>query len=433
VTVEFHPSVPVPASCPISHEFNPFGGRYQQDPGPSLDYERHHRPVFYSSLLEHYVVTRDRDIRSVLCDQDHFSASVALDPITPLREPAIQKLVEHQFDLGPFLVNEDEPVHMKRRRALNEPMTARAVKEWEPQIRDIVTGYIDKFIKRGRADLVQELLWDFPATVALKFLGVPDTDISEAKQYAVGQIKFGFGRPTEGEQIADCDRMGRYYNFAKELVERLKENPDVLGWVPFAIRVSHQQPELIDDRFLYSMMMSGMSAAHETTSNASANALLALLRNRPAWEEICVDRSAIPGAVEECLRYASSVVAWKQLCVKPTTVGGVEIPEGAKLLLVTASGNFDDEMFDEPERFDINRANARQHLAFGFGAHMCQGHALARLEMRVVLEEMSTRLPHMGLVADQEFRYLPNTSFRGPQNLLVEWDPTKNPLAADRL
>ncbi len=227
--------------------------------------------------------------------------------------------------------------------------------------------------------------------------------------------------------------MGRYYNFAKELVERLKENPDVPGWVPFAIRVSQQQPELIDDRFLYSMMMSGMSAAHETTSNASANALLALLRNRPAWEEICVDRSRIPGAVEECLRYASSVVAWKQLCVKPTTVGGVEIPEGAKLLLVTASGNFDDEMFDEPERFDINRANARQHLAFGFGAHMCQGHALARLEMRIVLEEMSTRLPHMGLVADQEFRYLPNTSFRGPQNLLVEWDPTKNPLPADRL
>jgi cytochrome P450 len=433
VTVEFDPSVPVPASCPISHEFNPFAGRYQADPGPSLQDERQGSPVFYSPLLDYYVVTRYGDIRSVFRDTDSFSAALTLEPITPLREPAIQKLVEHQFDLGPFLVNEDEPIHAKRRRALAEPLTAPKVKEWEQPIGEIVTSYIDKFVKHGRADLVKEMLWDFPATVALKFLGVADTDIDTAKQYAVGQIMFGFGRPTEDEQIAGCERMGRYYNFAKGLVERLKQNPDAPGWMPFAIRVSQEQPDLIDDRFLYSMMMSGMSAAHETTSNASANALLALLRNRPAWEGICADHTLIPNAVEECLRYAASVVAWRRLSVKPTTVGGVDIPEGAKLLLATASASYDDEMFEEPERFDILRANAKQHLAFGFGSHTCLGAPLARLEMRVVLEELATRLPHMKLVADQKFRYLPNTSFRGPQNLLVEWDPTKNPIPADRL
>ncbi|MGW8814598.1 cytochrome P450 [Gordonia terrae] len=320
---------------------------------------------------------------------------------------------------------------MKRRRALAEPLNATNTKEWEQPIRDIVTGHLDKIVTRGHADLIQDLLRDFPATVALKFLGVPETDITEAKKYAVGQIMFGFGRPSENDQIAGCDGMGRYYNFAKDLVERLKQTPDAPGWVPFAIRVSQEQPDLIDDRFLYSMMMSGMSAAHETTSNASANSVLALLRNRSAWDEICADPGRIPNAVEESLRYASSVVAWRRLCVKPTTIGGVDIPEGAKMLIVTASASYDDEMFDEPERFDIDRANAKQHLAFGFGNHTCLDAPLARLEMKVLLEELVKRLPHMKLV-DQEFDYLPNTSFRGPQSLRVEWDPSTNPLTADR-
>jgi cytochrome P450 len=431
VTVEFQPSVPVPAACPISHNFNPFGGDYQKDPGPSLKAERHDQPVFYSSLLDYYVVTRYADVRAVFRDTTSFSASLTLEPITPLTEPAIATLVEHQFDLGPFLVNEDEPLHMTRRRLLSEPTTAPRIREWEQPIRDIVTGYVDRFVKDGRADLVQELLWDFPATVALKFLGVPDTDIHEAKKYAVGQIMFGFGRPSEADQIAGCDGMGRYYNFARDLVERLKQDPDAAGWVPFAIAVSREHPDVIDDRFLYSMMMSGMSAAHETTSNASANALLALLRNRPAWDDICADPRRIPNAVEECLRYAASVVAWRRLCVKPTTIGGVDIPEGAKVLIATASASYDEQVFPEPERFDIDRDNAKQHLAFGFGAHTCLGAPLARLEMRVVLEEMSRRLPHMQL-ADQEFTYVPNTSFRGPQSLLVEWDPAANPVPADR-
>lgn len=432
MTVEFHPAVPVPATCPVSHAFNPFAGEYQKDPGPSLKDERHELPVFYSPLLDYYVVTRYADVRAVFRDTESFSASLTLEPITPLREPAIAKLIEHQFDLGPFLVNEDGPLHMKRRRALAGPLTVPQVKEWEQTIRDIVTEHIDRFVTRGHADLVDEMLWDFPATVALKFLGVPDTDIAEAKKYAVGQIMFGFGRPTEAEQIAGCDGMGQYYNFAKELVERLKQDPDAPGWVPFAIRVAKEQPDVLDDRFLYSMMMSGMSAAHETTSNASANALLALLRNRSAWEEICADPSKIPNAVEECLRYAASVVAWRRLCVKPTTIGGVDIPEGAKVLIATASASYDETTFEEPERFDIDRTNAKQHFAFGFGSHACLGAPLARLEMKVVIEEMSKRLPHMQLI-DQKFDYLPNTSFRGPQSLRVMWEPTDNPIAADRL
>jgi cytochrome P450 len=227
--------------------------------------------------------------------------------------------------------------------------------------------------------------------------------------------------------------MGRYYNHAKRLVQQLKESPERDGWVPYAIRASVRDPDgLIDDRFLVAMMMSGTSAAHETTSNAGANALLALLQHRDAWDEICADPALIPNTVEECLRHSSSVVAWRRIATKDTTVGGVPVPAGAKMLLATASAAYDGEAFDEPERFDIHRQNAKQHFAFGFGSHTCIGAPLARLEMRIVLEEMSRRLPHMRLVPDQEFEYLPNTSFRGPRRLLIEWDPAANPVPADR-
>jgi len=179
-------------------------------------------------------------------------------------------------------------------------------------------------------------------------------------------------------------------------------------------------------------MMSGMLAAHETTTNATANAFRVLLEHRRAWEQLCQDPSLIPRAVEECLRYAGSVVAWRRSATKDVTVGGVDIPAGARLLIVTASANRDEAVFDQPDTFDINRTNARRHLTFGLGPHVCMGATLARVEMRIFLETLATRLPHMRLVPAQRFTYLPNTSFRGPRHVLVEWDPAANPFPGDR-
>jgi cytochrome P450 len=181
------------------------------------------------------------------------------------------------------------------------------------------------------------------------------------------------------------------------------------------------------------MMMSASTAAHETTTNARANAIRALLEQRDQWEAICEDPSLIPNAVEECLRFSGSVVAWRRFTTKPATIRGVNIPPGANVLIVMASGNRDEDVFVEPDVLDVRRPNARRHLAFGFGNHTCLAAPLARLELRVILEELTRRLPHMRLIAGQQFPYAPNTSFRGPRTLLVEWDPADNPMPSDRL
>jgi cytochrome P450 len=143
---------------------------------------------------------------------------------------------------------------------------------------------------------------------------------------------------------------------------------------------------------------------------------------RGTWKEICRDPSLIPNAIEEVLRFDSSVIAWRRKTTQAVEIGGVPVPADANLLLLLGSANRDPAVFEDPDRFDIHRRNAKEHLSFGYGVHFCLGAPLARLEARVVLEKLSARLPSLRLVSGQTPRFQPNTSFRGPLSLLVEWD-----------
>ena len=210
----------------------------------------------------------------------------------------------------------------------------------------------------------------------------------------------------------------------------MKAEPDGQGWMHETIRKNAEMPEVVPDSYVHSMMMAIIVAAHETTSLASANMFKTLLSHREAWDDICADPSLIPNAVEECLRYAGSIVAWRRQTTGPARVGDVDLPEGAKLLIVQASANQDERHFEDGDTFDIYRDNAVDHLTFGYGAHQCMGKNIGRMEMRIFLEEVSRRLPHLRL-AEQEFSYLPNTSFRGPDHVWVEWDPAENPERRD--
>lgn len=398
----------------------------------SLAAARQEQPIFYSPPLDAYVVTRYRDIRAVFTDPASFSPKNATQPITPLREPALAKLAEHEFKPVKTLGVEEEPVHMRLRKRLDEPFSAQSVQTWEPRVREIFDGYLDRFVKWGRADLVAEIVADAPAVVALEFLGVPQEDIATTKEFAKGIMMFVFGRPSDEEQIRTCDFMGHHQQYSKRLVLRLLEEPDGPGFLRHAVRAYLEDPADLDVDYLAGLAMNGLAAAHETTSNSAAGALLELLSRRESWEALCADPSLIPGAVDESLRIAPPGATWRRLCVKETTIGDVAIPAGATVLLVLASGNCDEEMFPEPDSFDLHRANARRHLTFGIGAHRCLGAGLAQLQMRVLIEQLSKRLPHMRLVEGQQFERLPTAAVGGPLRLFVEWDPSQNPMPEDR-
>ncbi|WP_255213979.1 cytochrome P450/oxidoreductase, partial [Burkholderia pseudomallei] len=274
--------------------------------------------------------------------------------------------------------------------------------------------------------LVDQMLWEVPLTVALHFLGVPEADMDTLRAYSIAHTVNTWGRPRPDEQVAVAHAVGQFWQYAGKVLEQMREDPSGPGWMQFGIRMQREHPDIVTDSYLHSMMMAGIVAAHETTANATANALKLLLEHPRAWRELCDDPALIPNAVDECLRHSGSIVAWRRIATRDATVGGVAIPAGAKLLIVTSSANRDERRFADPDLFDIHRDNPADHLTFGYGSHQCMGKHLARMEMQIFIDELSRRLPHMRL-AEQRFTYVPNTSFRGPEHLWVEWAPAENP------
>lgn len=429
----FHAAAPS-AACPVSPRaaaFDPFDDAYQQDPPEYVRWAREQEPVFYSPQLGYWVVARYDDIKAIFRDNLTFSPSIALEKITPTGPEANAVLASYGYAMNRTLVNEDEPAHMPRRRVLMAPFTPEHLKHHEPLVRRLTREYVDRFIDDGKADLVDQLLWEVPLTVALHFLGVPEEDMDMLRRYSIAHTVNTWGRPKPEEQVAVAHAVGNFWQFAGRVLDKMRQDPSGPGWMQYGIRQQREHPDVVTDSYLHSMMMAGIVAAHETTANASANAIKLLLQHPQAWRELCEDPGLIPNAVEECLRHNGSIAAWRRLATRDVSIGGVAIPAGAKLLIVSSSANRDEGHFDDADLFDIRRENASDHLTFGYGAHQCMGKNLARMEMQIFLEEFTRRLPHMRL-SEQRFTYVPNTSFRGPEHLWVEWDPACNPERTDR-
>lgn len=421
------------AACPVSGraaEFDPFGDGYQQDPAAYVAWSRAEEPVFWSPRLGYWVVTRYEDVQAVFRDNETFSPSIALEKITPTSDEANAVLASYDYGMARTLVNEDEPAHVPRRRTLMEPFTPAHLATHEPMVRRLAREYVDRFIDDGHADLVDQMLWEIPLTVALHFLGVPEEDMDTLRRYSIAHTVNTWGRPAPEQQVAVAHAVGNFWQYAGTVLDKLRRDPSGHGWMPYGIRKQREFPDIVTDSYLHSMMMAGIVAAHETTANAAANAIKLLLENRAVWTELCADPALIPNAVEECLRHNGSVAAWRRIATWDTKVGGVDIPAGSKLLIMLSSANHDARRFEDPDALDIRREAASAHLTFGYGSHQCMGKNLARMELQIFLEELIRRLPHLEL-AEQTFTYVPNTSFRGPEHLLVEWDPARNPERGD--
>ncbi len=214
--------------------------------------------------------------------------------------------------------------------------------------------------------------------------------------------------------------MSHHWDFTVRLVDAAFEKPGD-NYLGDLVRMHREDPTLFTKNYLCNVMFLMQFAGHETTTQASANGLKLLLENRDQWEAICADPALIPNAVEEMLRMDSSIFAWRRIVTKDTEIRGQTLKAGDKVLAMLGSGNRDDDMFPQGETFDATRRNAKRNLAFGHGAHFCMGAPLARLEMKVMFEDLTKRLPKMRLKPGQTFNYIPTLTFRGVQNLEVEW------------
>ena len=405
----------------LSEPFDPFHDPYLADPYPFFAYAREATPVFYNPDLNHWMVTRYPDIRFIFQTPKLFSAANAIDPIQPVCPHASQVLREGGFRPIPTLTNTDPPTHTRARRLANVAFTPRRVAAMESFVRELTVRFIDERLSSGRTDLVRDLAWELPALVIFRVLGVPNEDVARVKAGSESRLLFMFGHPTEEEQTRLAEGLAAFWRYVEELVAHRAQEPQDDFTSDLILARDGDVPALSLQE-VATIVFGLLLAGHETTTNLLGNAFRRLLTERQAWEEICAEASLIPNAIEEVLRFDSSVIAWRRKTTQAVEIGGVSVPAEANLLLLLGSANRDPTVFPDPDRFDIHRQNAKEHLSFGHGPHFCLGAPLGRLEARVVLEEISARLPSLRVVPGQTLHYLPNVSFRGPLSLLVEWD-----------
>ena len=430
-----HSARPVSAQgCPFSAKaeaFDPFQDAYVENPSEFVRWAREEQPVFYSPKLDYWVVTRYQAVKEIFRDPITFSPSNVLEPVEPPPPEMKSILEQYNYAMNRTMVNEDEPMHMARRRALMEPFTPDHLREHEPMVRRLVTEAIDRFVDSGRVDLMRNLLWEVPFTVALHFLGIDDdADRETMKRFSIAHTINAFGRPTPEQRVEIAHTVGQFWQFSGQVLEKMRQTPDGPGWMRYSIRQQKLFPEVVTDSYLHSMMMAIIVAAHESTSFASANAIRLLLEHPDDWNDLCANPELISPAVEECLRHNGSIASWRRRATRDVEIEGVKLPAGSKLLLVVNSANHDPRHFGDPDLFDIRRDNSVEHLSFGCGAHQCRGKNIGRMEMQIIIGELTRRLPHMRL-AEQQFDYVHNLAFRGPKALIVEWDPVQNPERRD--
>ncbi|MFP6733724.1 MAG: cytochrome P450 [Rhodospirillales bacterium] len=415
--------------CPVSGlgaEFKPFSEEYLADPYVFFRRARAEEPVFFSAEMDAWVVMNYADIVAIFQDPETYSAGLARHPVTPLCPAAARLRDQLDITTEPSLVDEDPGTHRAHRRIFGDAFTPKRLTEIEPRIRAIVTRYIDRFIEDGEADLVRQMLYEVPALAIFIFLGASDEDAVKVKILGSKRALVNWGRPSDAEQVEMMTGMGEHWDFTKRLVNAAIDNPGD-NYMGDMVRIHRDDASKFTINYLYNVAFLMMFAGHETTTQASANGIKALLQDRAEWEAICAHPGRIENAVEEMLRIDSSIFAWRRIATRDTEIAGHAVQAGQKILLMLGSGSHDDAMFPGGAKFDHGRRNAKRNLAFGHGAHFCMGAPLARLEMKIILEELTRRLPHMHLTPGQDWEYIPTLTFRGVQKLLVEWDAGANP------
>jgi cytochrome P450 len=407
-----------PTAAALAKAFHPFD---IADPFDFYARAREEAPVFYSPELDYWVVTRYRDIQAVFRDPQSFSSEVAQAPYRP-RPAAVQEILG-ELTSRSGLLGTQPPDHTRLRSFVNKAFTPRRVAVLEPRVRELAVEMIERMAPRGRADWVAELTYDLPALVIFILLGIPGSDVPRVKRWAQSRVQLNFGDDLpEEEQVEHAHNVVAYWHYCEALIEaRFAEPADDLP--SDLVRVYQEGDRSLTRQEMAGLVFTQLTAGHETTTALLSTGLLELLRRRERWEAVCEDPGLVHPTVEELLRLCSPVLAVKRKVKRPARVGEVEVPEGAKLLLVVGSANHDPAVFSDPEDVDLRRRNTHQHLAFGHGIHYCLGAPLARLEAEVVLQELSARLPEARLVPGQGLAFSRNTTFRGPTALLVEWGP----------
>jgi cytochrome P450 len=287
----------------------------------------------------------------------------------------------------------DPPEHDVNRKLVVNAFTPRAVGALEPFIRATAVRFLDRLRERGRSDFVEEFAAALPMNVIMELVGVPAADRDQLRRWMDGSLERVEEPPFVPSSAVQA--MADMYQYWTRLVSTKRDHPDDsllsrLCGVEMPDDLG-RVTRLTDAEIVGFCALIG-SAGTETLTKLLGNAIVLFYRYPKMWRTVVTDPATIPGAVEEVLRYWAPSQYQGRVLTDDITVHGVDIPKGARVLLLTGSANRDERQYPDPDRFDIQRAS-KVPLGFGHGTHFCLGASLARLEARVALEEFALRFP----------------------------------------
>jgi cytochrome P450 len=345
----------------------------------------------------------------------------------PLEGDDITAIIEEHRDSLPFsdqLPSFDPPRHTDHRALLMRLITPKRLKENEEFMWRLADRQIDEFHSRGRCEFISDYAKPFALLVIADLLGVPEADHPKFLERMGGRGNVG---STEGAMTHNPLEF-LYEQFSAYVEDRRREpRGDVLTGLASATFPDGSLPEVID----VVRIAANLFAAGQETTVRLLGAAFQLLGERPDLQQLLRhERDRVPNFIEETLRIESPVKGDFRLARRGTTVGGVDVPAGTTVMVLNGAANRDPRHFEEPTEFLVDRANARQHLAFGFGVHACPGSPLARAETRVSIERLLDRMADIR-IAEREhgpadarrYEYAPTFILRGLQRLHLEYTP----------
>jgi len=360
------------------------GTFYGGDPFPAFAWMRQHAPAYFDESSGVWGITRYADIKEISKDPETFSNAGGIRP---------------DNDALPMMIDTDAPEHVRRRRLVSEGFTPRRIRESEEGIRVICDAILDRVCEDGSADFVRDIAAPLPMIVIGNMLGVAPEDRADLLRWSDDMLK-SLGSPDPGAMEKAAMAGAEYATYIMAVAEQRKrdnQSDDLIGTLVHA----EIDGDRLDDMSLIYESLLILIGGDETTRHVISGGMYELLRHPDQFAKLAADRSLLPGAVEEMLRWVTPIKNMARQMTRDVEFAGETLQKGQKLLLLYPSGNRDETVFDNPEEFDITRS-PNDHMAFGFGSHFCLGNRLARMELTVMFDRLLDRLPDIALAEDAE-------------------------------